>query len=71
MTSYVDHPVDYMACLEEYASDWSSATHCDVESARPCCANLMSRGNCLESGSFLEYWGCNLREFQGCEDYEM
>ncbi|CAN0225969.1 unnamed protein product [Scytosiphon promiscuus] len=71
MTSYVDHPVDYTACLLEYGSSLSSETTCDEEAARPCCANSMSRGNCLESGSFLEYWGCNLREFHGCGDYEM
>jgi len=54
MTSYVDHPIDYQDCLDDYEPDWPSATACDVKAAQPCCFDLVSRGNCLESGSFLE-----------------
>ena len=54
MTSFVDHPIEYDECMGDYDPDWPSATACDVKAAQPCCFDLVSRGNCLESGYFLE-----------------
>lgn len=54
MTSYVDHPLEYAACLSDYEPDWPSATVCDAKAAKACCFDLVSRGSCLESGYFLE-----------------
>ncbi|CAM9161012.1 unnamed protein product [Ectocarpus fasciculatus] len=71
MTSYVDHPLEYQSCLDNYVTDWASATVCDGRAEQPCCANFVSEGNCLENDPFLEYWGCNLGLFDGCVDYDM
>lgn len=54
MTSYVDHPIEFDDCMGDYDPDWPSATACDVKAAQPCCFDLVSGGNCLESDYFLE-----------------
>ncbi|CAM9612351.1 unnamed protein product [Ectocarpus sp. 8 AP-2014] len=71
MTSYVDHPLEYQSCLDNYVTDWASATVCDGRAEQPCCANFVSEGNCLENEPFTEYWKCNLGLFDGCVDYDM
>ncbi|CAM9699418.1 unnamed protein product [Ectocarpus sp. 12 AP-2014] len=71
MTSYVDHPLEYQSCLDNYVTDWASATVCDGRAEQPCCANFVSEGNCLENEPFIEYWKCNLSLFDGCVDYDM